>query len=42
MTDAPLPPGVHVPLITPFAADGSVATDALARLAELSPVRAGG
>src|SRR3954447_12921931 len=33
MTDA-VPPGVHVPLITPFAADGSVATDALARLAD--------
>jgi 4-hydroxy-tetrahydrodipicolinate synthase len=33
MTDVPLPPGVHVPLITPFAADGSVATGALARLA---------
>jgi 4-hydroxy-tetrahydrodipicolinate synthase len=27
-------PGVHVPLITPFAADGAVATGALARLAD--------
>src|SRR4051794_2156888 len=30
----PLPPGVHVPLITPFAVDGTVATDALARLVD--------
>jgi 4-hydroxy-tetrahydrodipicolinate synthase len=28
------PSGIHIPLVTPFAADGSVATDTLAELAE--------
>lgn len=33
MADHPIPPGVHVPLVTPFTAGDEVATDALASLA---------